>query len=382
MDTRKLSPTEVQRWTRIGALSALAMLLGYLETFVPIPIPGVKLGLANVAVLVELSAGDIGGACWVAATKVLATGLLFGNPVTLAYSLVGTTLALVLMAPLSQLPTMRLEMVSVIGALSHEAGQLVVAQMLLGTSLVWYSAPLLAVAGCVTGVLVGVVAVRTAKLLEAVEQPQEPAVHASEALSASEASGTAGKAALVTIAFVVYVALAMHTTRISLLAVLLAVALVACRARGMTVRQLVRAILPALPIAAITLVAQVATNRQGTVLVTWGRFALTQAAASASAVMLLRLASICMASCFVASFLSQDDVVGLVHRMLGPARRLGLKTQGPELALSTALRLLPLLAHEVEASCLEGATLWSRAFWTDEVPRLVEELYAAARTVA
>ena len=58
-----LTPQEEERWARVGALAALAMVLGYLETFVPIPIPGVKLGLANVAVLLALAQGDVWGAC-------------------------------------------------------------------------------------------------------------------------------------------------------------------------------------------------------------------------------------------------------------------------------------------------------------------------------
>ena len=85
-----LTPQEEERWSRVGALAALAMVLGYLETFVPIPIPGVKLGLANVAVLLALAQGDVWGACWIAAVKVLAAGLLLGSPITMAYSAVGT----------------------------------------------------------------------------------------------------------------------------------------------------------------------------------------------------------------------------------------------------------------------------------------------------
>ena len=111
MHTSALTLSESERWTRIGALSALAMLLGYLETFVPIPIPGVKLGLANVAVLIALAEGDVWGACWVGVVKVLAAGLLFGSPVTMAYSAAGTLLSLLVMAPLSRLRTMSMWMV-------------------------------------------------------------------------------------------------------------------------------------------------------------------------------------------------------------------------------------------------------------------------------
>ena len=169
-DAPQLTPREVLSWTRVGMLAALAIILGYLETFVPIPIPGVKLGLANIAVLIALGQHDARGAFGIAVIKVLASGLLFGSPVMMAYSATGTLLAFVVMAPLAPLPTMHIVMVSVVGALAHEIGQLLVAMLLLGTPLVWYSAPLLEVAGCVTGALCGIVAARTIELLERGEE--------------------------------------------------------------------------------------------------------------------------------------------------------------------------------------------------------------------
>ena len=164
--TTPLTPTETLRWTRVGMLAALAIILGYLETFVPIPIPGVKLGLANIAVLIALGQGDTRGAFGIAVIKVLASGLLFGSPVMMAYSATGTLLAFACMAPLAPLPTMHLAMVSVVGGLAHEIGQLLVAMLMLGTPLVWYGAPLLELAGVVTGALCGIVAARTCDLLQ------------------------------------------------------------------------------------------------------------------------------------------------------------------------------------------------------------------------
>ena len=90
---KALSPAERLRWTRVGALAAFALVLSYVETFVPIPIPGVKLGLANIVVLVALVRFDARSALAVAAIKVLAAGLLFGSPIMMAYSAAGTLLA-------------------------------------------------------------------------------------------------------------------------------------------------------------------------------------------------------------------------------------------------------------------------------------------------
>ena len=141
---RTLAPEDATSWARAGMLAALAIVLGYLETFIPIPIPGVKLGLANIAILIALAQGDQRGAVAVGTIKVLASGLLFGNPLTMAYSAAGTALSLLVMLPLSHLETLHLAMLSVAGAVAHETGQLLVAQLVLGTPLVWYSAPSLA----------------------------------------------------------------------------------------------------------------------------------------------------------------------------------------------------------------------------------------------
>lgn len=379
-DTTPLSPAEIRHWTRIGTLCALSLLLGYLETFLPIPIPGVKLGLANIPVLVALAQGDTGGACWVALVKVSATGLLFGNPVTLAYSLSGTLLSLACMAPLSQLPTMRLEMTSVVGALAHEAGQLLVAQMLLGTALVWYGAPALAVAGCVTGTLSGMVARRAADLLTAVEheavedQPSAPDV--SPTLPERPTLLSSACIPWVLLGYVALVVVCMHAHTVPTLVSCTALALAGCRAGKMGPHQLGRTIAPTLPLALMTLVAQVANNQHGTILAHIGPVALTDAAIAASGVMLARLVTISTASVAVATLLGADGLRHCARAALVPLHVAGIATDGPQLAFSTTMRLLPLLS--VQAERPDASSVWSRGFWTDELPSLVRDLYRQA----
>ncbi len=379
-DTTPLSPAEIRHWTRIGTLCALSLLLGYLETFLPIPIPGVKLGLANVAVLVALAQGDVGGACWVALVKVTATCLLFGNPVTLAYSLVGTLLSLACMAPLSQLPTMRLEMASVAGALAHEAGQLLVAQALLGTPLVWYGAPALAVAGCVTGAISGIVARRAAELLAEVEQGTADdtgsSPDAAQALPERPGVLPPNLLAWALAGYAVLVIVCMHARAAIPLAVCGSLALAGCRAGRVRPRQLGRALAPTLPLAVMTLVAQVASNQHGSVLAHVGPLALTDAAVTSSATMLVRLATITMASVAVTALVGSDGLARCARAALVPLHATGVATDGPELALSTTMRLLPLLVSQ--AGRPDAGTVWSRAFWTDELPRLVQHLYRQA----
>lgn len=377
MAAASLSPAEAERWTRIGALAALAMLLGYLESFIPIPLPGVKLGLANIAVLLALEAHDVPGACWVAATKVIATGLLFGNPVTLAYSAAGTLLSLLLMAPLSQLPTMRIEMVSIVGALAHEAGQLLVAQALLGTPLVWYSAPVLALAACATGLLCGIVARRTAADLEAstastAKGQKQPRTSGQEDLLPTAAPSSKSVVAL--IAYLLLVVACMHARSWPALGACLVLTAVFCLLARIEPRTLWRALAPAAPIALITVIAQVANAQQGIVLLQLGPLALTREALVASTVMVGRLVCITLSSVALAGLIGRTGLAWCARQALRPLQALNLNTAGPELAFSTTLQLLPLLA-ETLGTQVRPRDIWTRHFWHERLPQIVAELY-------
>lgn len=162
------SPDEARRWARIGVLAALALVFGYVETFIPlpVPVPGVKLGLANIVVLVALALLDAKSAAIVALVKVLAAGFLFGNPLMMLYSAGGTALAFGVMAALMQVRGLSLVLVAVVGAVFHNVGQLAVASVVLGTPLVWATAPVLVVAACATGALSGAATRYTLTCLE------------------------------------------------------------------------------------------------------------------------------------------------------------------------------------------------------------------------
>ena len=155
------------RLARIALLAATALALGFLESMIAVPafVPGMKLGLANVAVLVALYVLDAKGAACVAVVKVIAAGLLFGSPTMLAYSLGGTVLSFAGMALLCRLKVSVVP-TSMVGAILHNAGQLLVAAFMLGTSSVLLLAAPLAVAACVTGFLVGLVVLGVVPLLD------------------------------------------------------------------------------------------------------------------------------------------------------------------------------------------------------------------------
>ena len=150
----------LRRLTRVALLAAVALVLSYVETTIPLPLvfPGAKLGLANIAVLVALFAFDIRTAVYVAIVKVLAAGFLFGSPLMLAYSLGDTALALGAMVALRAIPGVSVLAVSMVSAVFHNAGQVLIACVLFGTPAVLVSFPPLAVVALVTGALTGMVA--------------------------------------------------------------------------------------------------------------------------------------------------------------------------------------------------------------------------------
>ena len=371
---RTLAPEDATSWARAGMLAALAIVLGYLETFIPIPIPGVKLGLANIAILIALAQGDQRGAVAVGTIKVLASGLLFGNPLTMAYSAAGTALSLLVMLPLSHLETLHLAMLSVAGAVAHETGQLLVAQLVLGTPLVWYSAPPLLVAAVVTGVICGMVASRTVSLVEDVPAT----VTTPDAPTRSTADPTpADKFTL--LAFAVLVIVTLRSTSPVILGVLLLAALAACLMQHMSAMAIVRAIRPVIPIVLVTVVAQVATRQSGPIVCSLGPVNLTIEALQSSLVMVLRLVTIATASAAVASGIPRERGVGLARWALQPASAFGADVEGPVLALDTAFALVPTMAEDIEDAMSErDLRLTSPELWRDVIPRVVARLYAGA----
>ena len=149
-----------RRLARVSLLCACALVLSYLETMIPLPVavPGIKLGLANVAVVIALYTLDVKSAAAVALVKVFASGFLFGSPMMLVYSLGGTVLAFIGMVALAAVPGVGLVPVSMLAAVLHNVGQLGVAAMALQTPAVFINLGVLGVAACVTGGITGAVA--------------------------------------------------------------------------------------------------------------------------------------------------------------------------------------------------------------------------------
>ena len=329
---RALEPSEAVRWTRIGVLAAFALVLGYLETFIPIPVPGVKLGLANIAILLCFMRLDAGAALFVTLLKVLAQGLLFGSPLTFAYSLAGSALAYLVMAFAMRLPGMHPAMVSVLGAVAHTAGQMAVATVLLGTRFVWLAAPVLLVAAIATGVLCGVLAVRLDRALaERADGGIEPDADA-PAIVIRELPEVSDRPVGVLLAsFAVFTVLAIIFDDILVLALLLGIADIMCIAAHVRPASFVRGLRAFLVLLVVSAIAH---------LISYPR----EEAVAAIVRMGLRLGSIMGMSLAVMSFIGRDDLLAFTVRL---ARRLegrGVSMQGPLLALNVALQTVPVLA--------------------------------------
>ena len=143
-----------------GLFAALAILMGYVEMMfpMPIPIPGVKLGLANVVVIIMMYFMDVKGAFFISLIRVFLSGLLFAGFAGLLYSLAGAMLSFAVMALLKKSGKFSVIGVSLAGGVFHNVGQVAVAAMVVENVKMAYYLPFLLVSGVVTGILIGIVA--------------------------------------------------------------------------------------------------------------------------------------------------------------------------------------------------------------------------------
>ena len=140
-----------------GLLIALALVLSYLESLVPLPfaIPGIKLGLPNLVIVFALYRLRWPTAAAISLLRVLLVALLFGSALSLAYSAAGALLSFAVMLLLRRTGRFGCTGVSVAGAVAHNLGQIAAAALLLETSsLAWYF-PVLCLSGTVAGVCIG-----------------------------------------------------------------------------------------------------------------------------------------------------------------------------------------------------------------------------------
>ncbi|MDO4261128.1 MAG: Gx transporter family protein [Eubacteriales bacterium] len=157
------------RLAALGLLTALGLAASYAETLIPVPvgIPGIKLGLANLVAVWALYDMGPGDALGVNLLRILLAGFLFGNLSMILYSLAGAALSFCCMYLAKRSGLFSLCGVSVIGGVTHNIGQLLTAMAVLESVNLVYYGPVLLAAGTVTGLLVGVMTVEIRKRLPA-----------------------------------------------------------------------------------------------------------------------------------------------------------------------------------------------------------------------
>jgi len=139
-----------------GLLIALAFIFSYIEMLIPLPLPtGVKLGAANIVVLIALYLLGAKAAFAISVVRMILSGLAFGVG-TLPYSLAGGLLSLGVMVLLKKSGKFGTAGVSVAGGLAHNIGQILVAMALLGENVAYYF-PVLFAGGLIAGILVGLI---------------------------------------------------------------------------------------------------------------------------------------------------------------------------------------------------------------------------------
>ncbi len=145
----------------LGCCTGLALVLAYVEVLLPplfTAVPGIKLGFPNIAIIFILYRFGVWDAAAVSFVRIIIASILFGNPMTFAYSVAGALLSLCAMAILKKLNFLSTVGVSVAGGVLHNVGQILMAMIMLGTAELGYYLIVLAVTGTVSGILIGLCA--------------------------------------------------------------------------------------------------------------------------------------------------------------------------------------------------------------------------------
>ena len=155
----------------LGLCVALSMILSYFEGLIPMLIPvyggyGIKVGFANLVTIFMLYKFSAKETVAVSIIRVILMSILFPKGLTFAYSLAGATLSLVGMIVLKRSKLFSSVTVSVVGAILHNIGQIIIAVILMETSQIAFYLPVLLISGTIAGVVIGIAASLLVKRLD------------------------------------------------------------------------------------------------------------------------------------------------------------------------------------------------------------------------
>ncbi|MGF6375994.1 heptaprenyl diphosphate synthase [Clostridiales Family XIII bacterium PM5-7] len=149
------------KWLALSSMfAALALIFSYVEAIIPfsIGIPGVKLGLANLVIIIALYQMNFRYAMTINMVRIFVAGLLFNGLFGALYSLAGGMVSLVVMWALKRTGLFSMIGVSMAGGVAHNFGQLLVASYIVSNLRMFLFFPILLISGMVSGILIGIVA--------------------------------------------------------------------------------------------------------------------------------------------------------------------------------------------------------------------------------
>lgn len=152
----------------LGFLLAVSMILSYIESILPfsVGIPGIKLGLPNLVVVLLLYSYGGREAFAVNILRILLTGFLFGNLYSILYAAAGALCSFCIMFVLRRTERFSVVGVSIGGGIFHNIGQVLVAMFVVETFAPAFYLPFLLIAGILTGFIIGIVSARTLPYME------------------------------------------------------------------------------------------------------------------------------------------------------------------------------------------------------------------------
>lgn len=154
----------------LGVISAFAAILSYIEAILSFGffIPGVKLGLANIAVVIVMYIYGNKDAFFVNIIRIIVVGLLFTNMFSIMFSISGAAISYIVMILLKKLNVFSPIGVSVAGGVAHNVGQLIIAMFIIDSYSVINYLPILMIAGIICGLIVGIVSLMVIKYLKVI----------------------------------------------------------------------------------------------------------------------------------------------------------------------------------------------------------------------
>lgn len=151
-----------------GIFATLALIFSYIERLIPLDIgvPGVKLGLSNIIVIIALYTLGTKYALGINVFRIFVGGLLFSGVFGIAYSLAGGLLSFAVMYGLKKTQLFSIVGVSMAGGVFHNIGQILMAALVIANVKIMLYMPVLIISGMITGILIGILSYNLVKPLK------------------------------------------------------------------------------------------------------------------------------------------------------------------------------------------------------------------------